>query len=253
VSDLWFTPPDLCAEIAHLAGVFAPAGCRLVEPCAGDGRLASLLPRCEAFDIEPRSPAVSRRDALKWRGSAPYFVATNAPFSVAKQLLRHWASDPMWQGAVVVLPAVAWRWAWDIPGGQLVLDGRRDMRFECAETGRFRLVKAQLQLWLPGDSGPEPFPPPLVAFCPRSEADALVVHHGSRSGEILGMDAARSPNTVGGIRELRRGVLDAIREVGHVYRAKWSRATGAPFMTEEDLQYYANQCFNSVHSPKSRR
>jgi hypothetical protein len=68
------------------------------------------------------------------------------------------------------MPAIAWRWSDQVAGARLVLDGYADALYESPETGKSKLIKAQLQVWLPGELAPLPAPRRFVRFQRIGEA-----------------------------------------------------------------------------------
>jgi hypothetical protein len=99
--DQFFTPPELAKQCWDMFRTHVPdiSGYTFIEPSAGDGAfLPHLPPGSLAFDIEPRHPAIDKRDYLDWTPSEPakYIVFGNPPFGLrghlALRFLNHSAS-----------------------------------------------------------------------------------------------------------------------------------------------------------------
>ncbi len=107
-ADFYRTPDwAIAAVLRRLTRLCAPSS--VLEPCAGDGALLAPLRACwpsatiDAYDIEPRHPAVARPT---WTDDTPQrydLVITNPPFIAAEEILRYGISRLRAGGRIALL------------------------------------------------------------------------------------------------------------------------------------------------------
>jgi len=244
-NDRWFTPHDVCERIVALALRRYP-GATFIEPCAGDGRIARLLPPGSlALDLEPAGAGVRRCDLFKLPADLPrpFVVVTNLPFSITVPALNALFAQGASAAVVIVQASVAREGSQRrLRGFGLVHEERLDCDFQSPDGRvlRGRNVHTDVHVY-EADAPPMRFsdPPQLLEFVPHGTPGAVYVQsHGENAGRVLDRPMRNSF----AVREIVPGTLDALRrawQTDHTGSWRWSRATGVRYLDQRSLLRFA--------------